>query len=320
MKERFEKLKQIDSTALLFVAVMTVVLAFPLFIVSYRYIPSIILPFGEDGFRIDHILWFLVIFFLLFFFIQRFRSFFVFFSMIALVAITILNFSGIYTLENLYQDYNKILYNLGDESLEKRFVSRNERFSKEDDLRKAIDYTNPIVMNFARNKATSNFNEYRDLIRDKRIVQYFSIFKEIRSRWVYVFDPSGEDYYSKASETIAQLEYNDLFKGDCDDYSILMAACIRAIGGEVQLVRTNVTRQDGTIQGHLYPEVKIGDKKELDNIAHVLKTVLFPDEIGDRPIRYYQDPKGNIWLNFDYNDMFPGGRYQSDIRVSEMKV
>jgi hypothetical protein len=233
---------------------------------------------------------------------------------------TVLNFAGIYTLENLYKDYNKILYNLGDESLEKRFFNRNEKFTKEDELRQAIDYNNPIVMNFARNKATSNFQEYRDLIRDRRIVQFFSIFKEIKSRWVYVFDPSGEDYYSKASETIMQLEYNDLFKGDCDDYSILMAACIRAIGGEVQLVRTNILRQDGTTVGHLYPEVKIGDKKDLDNIAHVMKTVLFPDEIRDRPIRYYQDPKGNVWLNFDYNDNYPGGRYQSDIRVSEMKV
>lgn len=320
MKERFQKLKQIDSTSLLFVAVMTVMLSFPLFLVLYRYMPSLILPFGEDGFRIDHILLFLLIFFLLFVFIQRFKNFFVFFSMIGLVTMTILNFSGIYTLENLYNDYNKILYNLGDESLEKRFFNRNEKFSKEDELRQAIDYTNPIVMNYARNKATTNFQEFKDLIRDKRIVQFFSIFKEIKSRWIYVFDPSGEDYYSKASETIAHLEYNDLFKGDCDDYSILMAACIRAIGGEVQLVRTNVTRQDGSTIGHLYPEVKIGDKKDLDNIAHVMKTVLFPEEIGDRPIRYYQDPKGNIWMNFDYNDRYPGGRYQSDIRVSEMKV
>jgi len=320
MKVDLSKMRNVDSTALLFVAVMTVVISFPLFILIYRYMPSIILPFGEDGVRIDHIILYLFIFFLLFFFIKRFKNFFVFFSMIGLVTMTVLNFAGIYTLENLYKDYNKILYNLGDESLEKRFFNRNEKFTKEDELRQAIDYNNPIVMNFARNKATSNFQEYRDLIRDRRIVQFFSIFKEIKSRWVYVFDPSGEDYYSKASETIMQLEYNDLFKGDCDDYSILMAACIRAIGGEVQLVRTNILRQDGTTVGHLYPEVKIGDKKDLDNIAHVMKTVLFPDEIRDRPIRYYQDPKGNVWLNFDYNDNYPGGRYQSDIRVSEMKV
>ena len=132
MKERLEKLKNIDSTSFLFVVVLTVVLAFPLFILLYRSMPSIILPFGNDGFRIDHIILFMVIFFLLFMFIKRFKSFFVFFSIISLIAITILNFSGVYTLENLYTDYNKILYDLGDESLEKRFFMRNQKFTKGD--------------------------------------------------------------------------------------------------------------------------------------------------------------------------------------------
>ena len=309
-----------DSTALLVVLVLTVVLSFPLFILLYRYMPSLILPIGEEGFRIDNIILFVAIFSLLFFVIKKFRQIFVLLSLVGLVIITILNFSGVYTIDNLYTDYNKILYNLGDESLEKRFFSKNEKFTQEEELRNAIDYNNPIVVSFARNKATSNFQEYKDLFRDKRIVQYFSIFKEIRSRWVYVFDPVGEDYYSKASQTIGQLEYNDLFKGDCDDYSILIASAIRAIGGEVKLVRTRVIQPDGSTIGHLYPEVKIGDKKDLDNIAHVMKNVLFPNEIGNRPIRYYQDIKGYIWLNFDYNDKYPGGRYQSDIRVSEMKI
>ena len=232
----------------------------------------------------------------------------------------ILNFSGVFTIEDLYLSYNRILYNLGDESLEKRFFIRNEIFGKEIELRNAVDYNNPDVVSFARNKATSNFQEYQGLIRDRRIIQYFSIFKEIHSRWIYVFDPIGEDFYSKASETIKQMEYNDRFKGDCDDYSIFMAACIRAIGGEVKLVRTTITRSDGTTFGHMYPEVNIGDKKELDNIAHIMRNVLFPNEIESRPIRYYQDPKGEIWLNFDYNDAYPGGRYQSDVRVSEIRI
>jgi hypothetical protein len=70
----------------------------------------------------------------------------------------------------------------------------------------------------------------------------------------------------------------------------------------------------------MYPEVKVGDKKELENIAHVIKTVLFPNEAGNSPIRYFQDSKGNVWLNFDYNDDFPGGRYQSDERISQMEI
>ena len=316
----FKIKRPFDATSLLFVVLMTAIITFPLFILLYRYMPSIIIPLGEDGFRIDNIILFTSLFVLLFIIVRKLKQFFVISSLISLFIIIILNFSGVYTIEDLYNDYNKILYNLGDESLEKRFFTKNESFSKEEELRSAINYNDPIVVKFARNKATSNFQEYQGLIRDKRIIQYFSLFKEVKSKWVYVYDPMGEDYYSKASETIEQLEYNDLFKGDCDDYSILIAACIRAIGGEVRLIRTNVTQPDGTTIGHLYPEVKVGDKKDFDNIAHVMKTVLFPTEIGNRPIRYYQDAKGSVWLNFDYNDNYPGGRYQSDIRVSEMKI
>ena len=304
----------------LFVGIITVVLSFPLFLLLYRYMPSLVLPLGDDGFRIDHILLFLVLFFILFFVIKRFQVLFIGVSIVALVTVTILNFAGIYTLENLYSDYNKILYNLGDDSLEKRFFMRNESFSKEEELRAAINFNDPIVVQFARNMATTNFVEYKGLISDTRVLQYFSIFKEVKSRWVYVYDPMGEDFYSSASENIINLAHNDRFKGDCDDYSIMIAACIRAIGGEVRLVRTRVMQRNGTSIGHMYPEVKVGDKKELENIAHVIKTVLFPMESGSSPIRYFQDAKGEVWLNFDYNDDFPGGRYQSDERISQMEI
>lgn len=311
---------RVDAMNVLFVGIITVVLSFPLFLLLYRYMPSMVLPLGEDGFRIDHILLFLVLFFILFFIIKRFQIVFIGFSIFALVTVTILNFAGVYTLENLYSDYNKILYNLGDDSLEKRFFMRNESFSKEEELRAAINFNDPIVVQFARNMATTNFVEYKGLISDTRVLQYFSIFKEIKSRWVYVYDPMGEDFYSSASENILSLAHNDRFKGDCDDYSIMIAACIRAIGGEVRLVRTRVTQRNGTSIGHMYPEVKVGDKKDLENIAHVIKTVLFPTEAGNSPIRYYQDAKGDVWLNFDYNDDFPGGRYQSDERISQMEI
>lgn len=311
---------RVDAMNLLFVGIITVVLSFPLFLLLYRYMPSLVIPVGEGGFRIDHILLFLVLFFILFFVIKRFQVIFIGFSIFALLGVTILNFSGIYTLENLYTDYNKILYDLGDDSLEKRFFMRNESFSKEEELRAAINFNDPSVVQFARNMATTNFEEYKGLISDTRVLQYFSIFKEIKSRWIYVYDPRGEDFYSTASENIKSLEHNNRFKGDCDDYSIMIAACIRAIGGEVRLVRTRVTQRNGTSIGHMYPEVKVGDKKELENIAHVIKTVLFPNEAGNSPIRYFQDSKGNVWLNFDYNDDFPGGRYQSDERISQMEI
>ena len=151
-------------------------------------------------------------------------------------------------------------------------------------------------------------------------VPYFSIFKEVHSKWNYVYDPLSEEYYSKASETLTQLDFDDSFKGDCDDHSIMMAACIKAVGGEVRLVRTKVTLSDGREVGHLYPEVKFGNTKDLENVVYLIKNVFFVEETKDKTIHYYQDPKGFIWLNFDYNDKYPGNKYQSDIRESEIEI
>src|SRR5690606_35626116 len=119
------------------------------------------------------------------------------------------------------------------------------KFKKEKELREAIDYTNPDLRNYAASIGIKHFEDKTHFSKNKRWVQFFSVFKEIFSQWKYVYDPANEDYYSKASQTLKQLEYDGYFKGDCDDYSIMMAACIKAIGGEVRLVRTTVKRTNG---------------------------------------------------------------------------
>ncbi len=59
---------------------------------------------------------------------------------------------------------------------------------------------------------------------------------------------------------------------------------------------------------------------DLENVVYLIKNVFFKEETKGKTIHYYQDPKGFIWLNFDYNDSYPGNRYQSDIRESEVEV
>lgn len=312
--------KKVHPGTMFILGLVTALFSIPVFIIVYQYVPAITLPIGENGFRIDHILVFVIIFVLLFLFIKRFRHFFVIITVIGLLIITVLDFSGAYPLKTLYHDYSSMLYGIGGHSIRDRFQAKNEVFSREQQLLDAIDYNDSTTINFARNIATDNFNEYTKLGGDRRWVQYFSIFKEIKTKWVYVFDPLDEEYFSKSSETIRLLQHNDKFKGDCDDYSIVTAGCIRAIGGEVRLVRTEVTMEDGRVIGHLYPEVKIGDEKDLESVTYLLKNILFEKEIGDNPIHYYVDPKGFVWLNFDYNDPYPGGRYQSDIRINEMSI
>ena len=164
------------------------------------------------------------------------------------------------------------------------------------------------MRNYAASIAIKNFEDKAHFSSNRRWVQYFSVFKEVFGQWKYVYDPANEEYYSKASETVDQLRYDEYFKGDCDDYSIMMAACIKAIGGEVRLVRTTVNRDDGRQIGHLYPEVKFGSTEDLETVVYLIKNIYFPEESKGKPIYYFEDKKGFIWLNFDYNDKYPGGK------------
>jgi hypothetical protein len=167
--------------------------------------------------------------------------------------------------------------------------------------------------------AVANFKEYAGSFPSLKILHCFSIFKEVRTRWNYVYDPKGDEYYSKTSVTLLQLEDDDKFKGDCDDYSILIAGLFTAVGGEVRLVRTEVETPTRTI-GHLYPELLIGNVKDLEKISYFIKNELFVMESMDKPIFYYEDFEGNIWLNMDYNDYYPGGKYQSYVRKAVIKI
>ena len=320
IKSQDEKEDKNFGYGILVLGAVATVLTMPLFIFLYKFMPKMQFYVGESLIKLDYIILFLSLFFLTYYLLRKFRVFVVGVVVTGAVLMTITNFSGYYTLGNLKEDYTQFLFELSGNSFEQSFVQGQGEFKKENELRAAIDYTNPDLRNYAASVAVKHFNGRRHLSNNRMWVQFFSVFKEIYTQWKYVNDPANEDYYSKASETLKQLQYDEYFKGDCDDYSIMMAACIKAIGGEVRLVRTSVTQSDGTVIGHLYPEVKFGNEDDLETIVYLIKNVFFTEESKGKAINYYLDSKGLIWLNFDYNDQYPGGKYQSDIRDSEIII
>lgn len=301
--------------SIILLGIVAAVLTMPLFILLYKYVPA--LEIGTV--RLDHIILFLIIFFIAYYLLKKMRMV-VYITLVGgLVVLTITNFSGFYTLDHLYHDYSEFLYNISQSSLRQKFEEHETFFRKEKELRVSIDYKEPDVRNYATSVAVKNFQEDAHLSTNRKWVQCFSIFKEIYSNWTYVYDPIDEDYYSSASNTIKQLNDDGKFKGDCDDYSIMMAACIKSIGGEVRLVRTVVKQGDREI-GHMYPEVKFGDVKDLESVAYLIKNVYFGEESKGKSVYYYVDNKGFVWLNFDYNDPYPGGKYMSEVRESEVII
>ena len=316
-KSFFRSLK--EPTSGLIVSSLTLIVSMPMFITFYQLVPIIYLPF-LDKLRIDHALLFGLIFILVYILIRKLAKFIYIVLTIAFAGLLISSFTGHYGIRNLYYDYSAMLYNLNENGIQLNFEEKHDPFSKQAQIAVAVNYQNEEVRKVATNWAVKNFKSYQSVTPSLSALHAMSIFKEVRNRWNYVYDPQGEDYYSKASETLSQLESDDLLKGDCDDYSIMIAALVKATGGEAQLIRTVIKNKDGTLTGHLYPEVKIGTKKDLETIAYLIKNKFFLKESEDKAIFYYIDAEDNVWLNFDYNEYYPGGKYQSLYRESVMEL
>lgn len=283
--------------------------------------PVISLPIGQEGYRIDHYLTFTSIYVIIYVLFKRIRVVMYAIFLLGLLVITVTSFSGIYSLSDFVRDYRAFLYNLDEHGISVIFETDVKKpFIREEELLRAIDYQNPKVRDFAAAAAIRNFDEYGSLGMRLNVVQSFSIFKYINAKWRYVHDPRFEDYYASASESIDLMERDGMLKGDCDDYSVLMAACLRAIGSEVNLVKTTVRQRDGAMVGHIYPEMKIGKEKDLESVIYAIKNILFVEESANSPIYYHIDVNGDVWINFDYNDDYPGGKYQSTIRQYVLKV
>ncbi len=164
---------------------------------------------------------------------------------------------GGYGFQAVFQDYGYMIYSMTeDPNPQDIMISKLLPFPNKSQILKAIEYANPNVRNFALEATTLHFKEVKGQKEHRRMMQCFAVFKEIRNRWNYVNDPKGKEYIAHASESLIH------FSGDCDDHAILMAACIRAVGGTPRLIHTG---------GHIYPEMLVGKKSDLEAAVYPLK-------------------------------------------------
>ncbi|PTX19938.1 hypothetical protein C8N40_1039 [Pontibacter mucosus] len=196
------------------------------------------------------------------------------------------------TFEGIYDDYNAMLVNMTSNPHKVSYFKpvRGTYFQNQR-VKTAMQPTHPRVRAFAVESSTRYFHDeyYRKF---GKLTRYFSLFKHVRQNWRYVNDPLGMDYYSPPTESM------QLLAGDCDDYSILMASSVMAIGGEARIVIT---------QSHMYTEVKVGHVDDLDKVSFAVRT-LFPDEVADGKI-YFHETGEDLWINFDYTAEHPGGPF-----------
>ena len=269
----------------------------PLFIIIHPFVPELVVPVGQ-GVRVDHVLVFAVLLAGLLVVVHRIQRVVYVALIMGMLALTVTTLSGTFTVGDMYRGYADMLERLRATSERVPMAAHRHRpFHDADKLRGLVVGNDPDVRRAAVRMATKHFADASIGSDEFTLVQSLSIFKEVNSRWTYVSDVKGAEYFAAPAESI------ELMAGDCDDHAVLMAALIKSIGGEVRLVRT---------EGHVYPELKVGDDKRLERAAHLIRKVLFAREVGDAPLYHHTDANGVHWLNLDYTRDYPGGELMNE--------
>jgi hypothetical protein len=292
-KQLKAKIKINSPWDLIIIFVLTVLFAIPIFLIAHQNLIEL-----NWYFNLDRIILFLFIVIIIQIILKAIRRIILIGVFLYLIALFIGTVFGSYGFGSVFEDYRSMMYSMDDNPYpQDLIISKLLPFPNKYKILNAIEYENPKVRNFSIMATSKHFKGIKGYQEYFTIIQSFAVFKEINSRWNYVSDPKGRDYIATSSESLQYLS------GDCDDHSILMAACIRSIGGTPRLIHT---------KGHIYPEILIGHKKDLEAINYLIKKVLFPNESNGKPINYHIDEHNNIWLNLDYTSNYPGGPFMNE--------
>ena len=300
-KQKFSLPKPWDTIVIF---LLNILITIPMFIIAHQ---NLINP--NLKFPIDRILLFILILVIIQLILRALKTIIVICIFIYVIVLFFGTIFGSYGFYRVYDDYRSMMYTMGENPYPQDIiVSKLLPFPNKNKVLRAIDYSNPKVRNFALSATTKHFRDIKKIKgyqNYRTIIQCFAVFKEIKTRWNYVNDPQGNNYIASASESLQH------FSGDCDDHAILMAAGIKAVGGIPRLIHTNA---------HIYPEMLIGTKRDLQNVNFLIRKVLFVDEIRGNDLHYHIDERGQIWLNLDYTANYPGGKFLSEEILGELTL
>jgi Ca2+/Na+ antiporter len=296
--DKFMVKKPWDS---IIIFVLNVVIAIPIFIIAHQNLIQF-----NWYLHLDRVLLFIVLVILIQLILQAIRRILLIGIFIYLIALIYGTVFGKYNFRTVSEDYQSMVYSMADNPYPQDIIiDELLPFPNKSKIISAIDYENPKVRDFAIMAVNKYFKDIKGYNDYFTLVQCFAVFKEINNNWNYVSDPKGEEYIASASESVRYLS------GDCDDHSILMAAAVRSIGGTPRLIHTD---------GHIYPEILIGKRADMETINYLIKKVLFPKESKGNTIHYHIDERGNVWLNLDYTAKYPGGPFMKEEVLSALTL
>lgn len=121
------------------------------------------------------------------------------------------------------------------------------------------------------------------------IAQIAAIHKYVAGGWKYVSDPlfTDADFKSPADRTLAIG-----MAGDCDDFAILIASCIEAVGGRARILHGSCSSG-----GHAWAEVYVGTEADIAGVTSALRSLYRGKRIGFT-VDSYRD---EYWLSLDWS-------------------
>lgn len=288
-----EKLSLPKPWDIVVIFILNILIAIPTFLIAHQNFIDL-----NWVFQLDRLLIFIVIVVGIQMLLRLVKTIIILIIFIYLIVLLYGTLFGNYGFNRVYEDYRYMIYSMSENpNPQDIIIAKLLPFPNKSKIIDAVDFSNSKVRNFALNATTKNFNPTHQKGNKRIMIQCFAVFKEINSQWNYVNDPKGKEYIAFASESLQH------FSGDCDDHAILMAACIKAIGGTPRIIHTG---------GHLYPEMLIGDKNDLESAIYFIKEDFFAIESKNQQIHYHIDERGQIWLNLDYTATYPGGKFMSE--------
>ena len=290
IKEKLSLPKPWDNVVIF---LLNILIAIPTFLILHQNLIEL-----NWVYNLDRILLFILVIVIIQLILRMLKTIIIICIALYLVALIYGTLFGNYGFYRVFEDYRYMIYAMSEDPYpQDLIVAKLLPFPNKSKIIKSVDFTNPKVRNFALYATTKHFRDVEGFNQNRKMIQCFAVFKEIRNNWNYVNDPKGREYIAYASESLQH------FSGDCDDHAVLMAACIKAIGGTPRIIHTG---------GHLYPEMLIGNKSDLETAIYLIKEVLFVNESKDKDIHYHIDERGNIWLNLDYTAKYPGGPFMKE--------
>lgn len=210
-------------------------------------------------------------------------------------------FAGRYGFDNMFDDYKSLAIANWEVKDRKQvdllsinpglFENENSKGTRE--IKSKVMITDSVVRNFSVKHSLDYFKEYQG--KYAMLTRHLSLFKYINTNFNYVPDARRDEYFATGRETI-----QSGLGGDCDDHSILMASCLMSIGAKCRLV---------IVEGHMYPELFVGDKNDFEVMQQALVQMFSEQKIKNI---FYHENNGEYWINLDYTARHPGGPYMND--------